>query len=59
MAYAIKDPKGHIAITTIKFSKHDCIKNFMGSNTTITWRECRKIGWRCVKVEVKELSISK
>lgn len=57
----IKELKNHYVIIherkrepeyrTLSYQKNTCIQKFIGG-TTLTWKECRGHGWRCVKVNV-------
>lgn len=49
--YIIQSLRGEILPHTIHFERRSCIAGFMeGSN--MTWVECRKLGWKCLKVNV-------
>lgn len=60
-AFAIKEPKGEIRIDTIRYQRKDCILDFIentrfGTDTNKElWEEDKKIGWRCVKVQITEI----
>lgn len=51
--YAMINRDGIIQIGSLKFTKRDCIKKFL-CGTALTWKELRKIGWRCIKVNIVE-----
>jgi len=49
--WAITGKDGEIMISTISFLRKEAIVAFVkGSN--MTWEECKKYGWRAIKVVV-------
>lgn len=42
---------------TLSHYKKECISNFM-EGSTMTWKECKKYGWKCEKVDVNIQSSS-
>lgn len=48
--YVIQHPCGEIIPYSIKSSRSLCINSWLGD--TITWDEAKKIGWKCLKVNV-------
>jgi len=55
-AYAIKDPKGKINISTVKEFKDECIDSYMDTMLIATsWLICKNQGYRCVPVEITEI----
>lgn len=53
-AYAIKEKDGDIYFSTIRIERRSCINQFLNGSTTIDWKGCYKLGWRCVKVNIIE-----
>jgi len=43
---------GQIDYTTLSCYRKGAIKNFL-QDTSMTWDECKKYGWRCIKVNVQ------
>ncbi|MGE5317671.1 MAG: hypothetical protein ACM3ME_06720 [Chloroflexota bacterium] len=48
--YIICDKRGNGNINTLKQTKRECIADFASRETL--WRECKKYGWKCKKVDV-------
>lgn len=49
--YIIGNVKGNVQTETIHFQRKGAIALFIGDSTT-TWNECEKSGWRCFKVDI-------
>ena len=49
--YIIGNIKGGSQTETISYQRKDAIKRFLG-DSTMTWKECEKVGWRCFKVDI-------
>jgi len=49
--YAVVSKYGHIDTSTLQDKKQVCISVFL-SDSNMTWKEVKKYGWRCEKVEV-------
>ncbi|MBE4949929.1 hypothetical protein [Chryseobacterium culicis] len=49
--YLIQHPKGEILPHTMSFERRSCISNFL-EGSSMTWNETRKLGWKCLKVNV-------
>lgn len=54
-AYAIKDADDHFYLRTVSYSKRRSIKLFMESDSR-TWNAMYKKGYRCVKVNIIEVT---
>jgi hypothetical protein len=50
--------KENVDYTTLSSQKKQCIKYFL-ENTFITWKEAKKYGWKCIKVDVQILENNK
>jgi len=48
--YIIQHPNGEIFPTSIRGTRKDCISKHFGE--IITWNEAKKLGWKCVKVNL-------
>lgn len=48
--WIIQHPCGEIMPLSLKFGKKNCIDNWM--QKTMTWEEAKKLGWKCLKVNV-------
>jgi len=55
--YAIVDKKGNVYYHTLSNQKKDCIKYFL-KDISFTWKEAKKYGWKCMKVDVHIMSAS-
>jgi len=54
-AYAIKDPKGKIKLSTVKEFKDECKDSFVVSAEMVcSWSLFYQNGYRCVPVEITE-----
>ncbi len=49
--YIIGNIKGGAQTETISYQRKDAIKRFL-EGSFITWEECKKVGWRCFKVDI-------
>lgn len=49
--YVIVDFAGNIDYTTMSCMRKWCIENFI-KWSSMTWKDCKKSGWSCVKVDV-------
>ena len=49
--YVIVGKRNYPDYRTISSHRKDCIKYFL-EGTTMTWKEAKKYGWKCVKVDV-------
>jgi len=50
--YCILEPNGKaLKICSIRNQKKDCIKDFI-TGTQFSWKELRKIGWNCIKINI-------
>jgi len=49
--YIIGNIKGGSQTETISYQRKDAIKRFL-VDSTMTWKECEKVGWRCFKVDI-------
>ncbi len=47
--YIIVDKRGTGDINSLRNTRRECILNFVGSKT---WKEVKKWGWKCIKVDV-------
>lgn len=50
--YAMVGKKQNVDYTTLSCQKKQCIKNFL-EGTSMTWKEAKKYGWKCIKVDVQ------
>ena len=49
--YVIVDPKGEVNYTTLSCERKWCIDYFL-KYSIVTWNDCKKIGYKCIKVDV-------
>ena len=49
--YIIGNVNGGSQTETISYLRKDAIKRFL-EGSTMTWKECEKVGWRCFKVDI-------
>lgn len=42
---------GRFDHTTLRYYRKESIKAFL-EGSRLTWNECKRMGWKCVKVEV-------
>jgi len=49
--YVIVDKKGNALQNTLSYLRKDAISEFL-DGSTMTWNECKKYGWKCLKVDV-------
>jgi len=50
--YLIVSPRDVSFMDTIRYYRRDCINDFI-QNSSMTWKESKKYGWKCVKVNAK------
>jgi len=50
--WVILHPNGEPQLSTISYTRKDCIVDFIGEST-FTWAELKKIGWSVVKTNLK------
>lgn len=55
--YAIIDKRGFCDPKSLSYFRKDCIENFL-TESTIDWKQAKKIGWKCQKVDVHITSTS-
>ena len=56
--YVTVDKYGNPDYTSLSIQRKECVRNFL-SGTSMDWKEAKKYGWSCVKVEVKITDIKK
>jgi coenzyme F420-reducing hydrogenase delta subunit len=49
--YIIGNIKGGAQTETIDYQRKGAIDKFL-KGSTMTWKECEKVGWRCFKVDI-------
>jgi len=54
-AYAIKDPKGFIKLSSVREFKDECIDCFNEITIFHTFESLKKEDYRCVPVEITEI----
>lgn len=54
MAWAIIDDSGTIYIWTLAFTRKAVVE-FVAENWSMTWKEIKQRGFRCVKVRLAEV----
>ena len=55
--YIIVDTRNNGDATTLNYYKKDCINKFL-KGSTLDWKQAKKIGWKCEKVDVDIASVS-
>lgn len=50
--WVILHPSGNVQLWTLESTKRYCIAKFLDGGT-MTWAECKKIGWTVVKTTLK------
>lgn len=48
--WIIESPSGYLIPQSIMYGKKYCIDAWL--DKTMTWQEAKKLGWRCLKVNV-------
>jgi len=54
-AYTVKDPYGNFSPFALYFSRDTAIFNYLKYEGRYTWKQAYRRGYRCVKVEVREI----
>jgi hypothetical protein len=49
--YVIQNSRGEIIPASVKAQRKLCINEFL-SEGTMTWKELKKYGWNCIKVNL-------
>lgn len=49
--YIIVGEKGNVHYHTLSSQRKTCIEKFLEGGM-LTWKHCRELGWRCLKVDV-------
>lgn len=54
VAWAVFDTKGNVLLHTIKCTRKISTSKFT-NGSSMKWKECRRHGWRCRKVQITEV----